>query len=258
MITLLTPSKTMDFTSPAPAYVTPTMPIFKDESHAIRHILASYSANEVVNLMQVSPVLAGQVVAMYQDDVLQKPAGWTYIGDVFKGFQAQTLMQDDARFTQDHLLIASGVYGVLRPYDIIQPYRLEMKAKVSIDGSKNLYDFWGERLGKYIAGLSKLNNELCVLSSDEYAKAALSHLPKNVRIVTPAFMDNKPNGKVGQVPIYNKMMRGVMARWIMDNRIDSLNQLSQFSGHGYHYSAEHSTPDRPVFYRQVMKPLRFK
>lgn len=257
MITLLTPSKTMDFTTPVPAYVTPTSPIFKNESTAIRTLISNYSLNAIATLMQVSPTLADQVVDMYQNTVLHKPAAWTYVGDVFKGFQAQTLTQDDAAFAQGHLLIASGVYGILRPYDAIQPYRLEMKAKVSVERSKNLHDFWGERLGQYIAELSNLNNELCVLSSEEYAKAALLHLPKNVRIVTPAFMDNKPNGKMGQVPIYNKMMRGVMTRWIIENRIDALNELSKFSGHGYYYSAERSTSDRPVFCREVMKPLQF-
>lgn len=258
MITLLTPSKTMDFVTPPPEYIAPTVPVFSKEAKKIRTLLGGYSAAGLTAFMQVSPVLANRVVAMYRDNLTQNPALWTYTGDVFKGFQAATLAPRTAAFAQEHLLIASGMYGLLRPYDLIRPYRLEMKAKLPVDGVNNLYAFWGERLGRYVAGLPGLNDELCVLSSEEYAKATLSHLPKKIRVMTPAFIDKKPNGKEGQVPIYNKMMRGVMARWIMENHIDTLDELPQFSGHEYYYSAERSTPDRPVFYRQEMKPLLFK
>ena len=257
MITLLTPSKTMDFVTPVPAHVTSTSPVFSDEAIMIRTMLMTQSAAAISELMHVSAMLAEQVVGMYKNNDAKKPAAWTYTGDVFKGYQASTLTKDAAIFAQEHLLIASGVYGVLRPNDAIQPYRLEMKTKLSIEGARNLYDFWGERLGQYIETLPNLAGELCVLSSEEYAKAALSHLPKKIRIVTPVFIDLRPNGKEGQVPIYNKMMRGVMAHWIMENRIDSVSQLPQFSGHGYNYSVERSAPDRPVYYRQVMTPLRF-
>jgi cytoplasmic iron level regulating protein YaaA (DUF328/UPF0246 family) len=257
MITLLTPSKTMDFVTPAPSYVNPAEPFFMSTADKIRHMLAQYDSAHIMRLMHVSEFLANEVMKKYGDVTHQKPALWTYIGDVFKGFQAMTLDREGAEFAQRHLLIASSIYGVLRPYDVIRPYRLEMKAKLSIDAAKDLYEYWRGDVSEYIASLPGLNNELCVLSSQEYARAVISNLPKNVRIITPAFIDRKPNGVDAQVPIYNKMMRGAMARWIVDQRIDSSNRLHEFSGHGYNYDQEKSTAIRPVFYRKTMKPLVF-
>jgi cytoplasmic iron level regulating protein YaaA (DUF328/UPF0246 family) len=130
-----------------------------------------------------------------------------------------------------------------------------MSAKLSIDGSKNLYDFWGDRLAKYVASFRQ--NELLVLSSKEYSKAILAHLPADIRVVTPVFLDVKANGQIAQIPIYNKMMRGVMARWIIDRQAGSVDDVLQFTGHDYHYCPERSTANQPVFYRSHMTPLRF-
>lgn len=244
----------MDFATPAPGFAVPTTPIFTVEAAQIRQLLGGYDAPMIQALMKVSATLAQSVLAMYQS-AETKPALWTYAGDVFKGVQAATISETAARFAQRHVLVPSAVYGLVRPFDAIAPYRLEMSAKLSIDGSKNLYDFWGDRLAKYVA--SYRQNELLVLSSKEYSKAILAHLPSDIRVVTPVFLDTKANGQVAQIPIYNKMMRGVMARWIVDRQIDSPTELVQFAGHDYHYSPERSTTDRPVFYRLHMTPLRF-
>ena len=149
----------------------------------------------------------------------------------------------------------SGLYGIVRPYDLISPYRLEMKAVIPIGKRKNIYEFWGGRLGEYVA--TRANGIVCDLSSDEYGKPVTAHLPNDIRIIKPVFYDNRPNGKVGRAPIYNKMMRGVMARWIVDHRVDTPEGLKGFTGHGYSYSEKLSTPDSPAFFRQEMKPLIF-
>ena len=247
----------MDFDTLAPDYVSSTTPPFMAEAEKLRAWLSALSPREVKELMRVSDELAKSVVAMYQNTSCSQPAAWAYVGDVFKGFQAASLDKMTAEYAQQHLLIPSGLYGLLRPFDCIQPYRLEMKAKLAFDSYRNLYDIWGDQLGKYITADNALRGELLVLSSQEYARAVTPYLDSAVHVVTPAFIDKKPNGVESQVAIYNKMMRGVMARWIVDARIDSFERLQEFSAHGYSFSPERSTTDRPVFYRHHMTPLIF-
>lgn len=256
MLTILTPSKTMDFSTQIPIAITPTTPVFDAEARQIRQLLASYPHTEMAGLMRTSTTLTNQVMAMYQSGD-RKSALWTYHGDVFKGVQAASLGLADVEWAQQHLLIPSAVYGLLRPLDVISPYRLEMSAVLAVGDSHHLYDFWATRLANYVQGRPELSSVLCVLASKEYARAVLAQLPHSIRVVTPVFMDRKSNGTLGQVPIYSKMMRGVMARWLIDQRIDQPDRLMEFSAHGYQYDPSRSTPDQPVFCRQVMTPLVF-
>ena len=254
MITILTPSKTMDFVAPAPPFAGATEPLFLHEATQLREVLSGYSADDIATLMQISPALAEKTQAMLKDTAV-KQAFWAYDGDVFKGVQAKTLGRDDAVFAQEHVVVPSGLYGLVRPYDMISPYRLEMKAKLPMSTTKNLYEFWADKIGKYIE--THADGEVLMLSSYEYARTIIPYITPTTRIVTPAFIDTKPSGKEEQIAIYNKMMRGVMGRWIIDNRVDSLTDITKFSGHDYYYSPERSTDDKPVFYRVVMTPLRF-
>jgi cytoplasmic iron level regulating protein YaaA (DUF328/UPF0246 family) len=258
MITLLTPSKTLDFSADTPEYVTARRPHFADEAARIRGMLATYDAEAIMKLMHVSRPLAERVVAQYAVPVAPKAALWAYRGDVFKGFRAWTLEPGSAAFADTHLLVPSAVYGVLRPYDLIEPYRLEMNARLCVETAKDLHEYWGERLAQYVTRLPEVRGEVCVLSSEEYSKALLAKLPADIVVTTPAFIDRKPDGQEAQVPIYNKMMRGVMGRWIVDHRVDAAVDLVRFSGHGYAYSSERSRPGRPVYYRTKMTPLRFE
>lgn len=253
MITILTPSKTMDFMRPTPAYVEPTSPIFQQQADQIRALIADYDTLAIKSLMSVSDALAEKVRDLYCQQITQ-PAFWAYDGDVFKGVQAASLTEADALFAQSHVLVPSGLYGLVRPFDYISPYRLEMKTKLIVGNAVNLYQFWGDMLGKYVEQHAK--REVLMLSSYEYAKAISPYLSAATRVVTPAFIDMKPNGAEAQVAIYNKMMRGVMGRWVINQRIDSLDDTHAFSAHGYVYSKERSAPDRPVFYREVMTPLK--
>lgn len=254
MLTILTPSKTMNFTVTAPEYVLATQPEFQTEAQYLRSVIREYDHGALRKLMSISDDLALRVQTMYREGVT-KPSFWAYDGDVFKGVQAATLTRSDALFAQEHLLVPSGLYGLVRPFDLISPYRLEMKAKLVTEDASNLYRFWGKKLGQYVE--HHASHEVLMLSSYEYAKAIVPYLSSATRVVTPAFIDKRPDGTEAQVAIYNKMMRGVMGRWVVDNRIDSIDDILKFTAHGYAYSAARSTANAPVFYRKIMKPLVF-
>jgi cytoplasmic iron level regulating protein YaaA (DUF328/UPF0246 family) len=254
MLTILTPSKTMNFTDRAPDFSDGTTACFIDEAAELRSAVARLSVADIKALMSVSDALAQKASAMFVQSVT-KQAFWAYDGDVFKGVQAKTLDAAAAAFAQNHLVVPSAIYGLVRPNDMIAPYRLEMKAKLAIGGAKNLYEFWGDKLASYVE--THADSEVLMLSSYEYARTILPYKASRTRIVTPAFIDKKPNGQESQVAIYNKMMRGVMARWVIDNRIDSLDSIREFAAHGYSYDVKRSTNQKPVYYRHAMKPLTF-
>lgn len=212
------------------------------------------SSRDLSQVMRVSAAIADRVKHMYETwGDASEPALFAYIGDVYRWFYADTLSVDDIEWAQEHLFIMSGLYGALRPLDEVSAYRLEMKAKISVQGSKDLYDFWGERIARHID--KQAGDVLCNLSSDEYAKVVTKYTKR--RVVTPVFLDNKTNGTVGTVPIYSKMMRGVMARWAIDHRVDGVDKLKEFTSQDYAYAADLSSENAPAFYRQVPKPIRF-
>jgi cytoplasmic iron level regulating protein YaaA (DUF328/UPF0246 family) len=258
VLMLLAPSKTMDFVSALPFAVTPQTPLFIGEARQIAIKLGTYSQRRISKLMNISQPIAQSVVSMYANwnpASSGRPALWTYKGDVYKGVKAHKLDRGSAEWAQNHLLILSGLYGLVRPYDGIQAYRLEMKSPLKIGKATTLNEFWGDTLSRYVA--SRGSDWICNLSSNEYARPALRYLPKDVLVITPVFFDTKASGIVGTVPIYSKMMRGVLCRWMIDNQVESPEQLEQFTGHGYAYDADRSKPNFPAFAREVMKPLVF-
>jgi hypothetical protein len=256
VIILLAPSKAMDFTTPLPYEILPETPIFLDEAAEIAERVAKLSQLELQKLMSVSLMISASVRKYYSSwnkDGAGRPALWTYTGDVYKGVKAYELSKADADWAQRHLLISSGLYGLVRPYDGIQAYRLEMKSSIQVGRAKNLTEFWGTKLASLIDGQG--GNWLCNLSSEEYSKNVTRHT--SMPVITPVFFDKKPTGVIGQVPIYSKMMRGVMSRWMIDNKISSPDQLKTFTGQEYIYDAELSKPGFPAFRRDKMIPLRF-
>ena len=244
----------MDFTSKPPSYVAATSPVFIAKASAIRKKLSQLDEPELIDLMKISPAVAGRTLGLYRS-FESKPAFWAYDGDVFKGLQARSLTLEAARYAQRHVLIASALYGLLRPFDVISPYRLEMSAKLAIDGSKNLYEYWGEQLSQYIASYRQA--DLLVLSSQEYSRAVTRYLLSDINVITPVFLDTRPDGSLAQIPIYNKMMRGVMARFVIDNQIDDIAGIIKFNQHDYYFDPQRSKPNQPVFTRAVMRPLVF-
>lgn len=251
MLTLLAPSKTMD-TSPITLKAATTSPYFLQQAESIVTVIRQ--TKDLHPILNASEAIIATTAVMYRDWGGQtKPSAFMYRGDVYKGFYSNTLTSDDTVWMQNNLMILSGLYGLLRPLDEISQYRLEMKAPLSVKGSKNLYDFWGSALAQYAD--DHADGIVCMLSSEEYARPVRKYSVS--QIVTPVFMDHKPNGTIGQVPIYSKMMRGVMARWIIDHRVDHPSQLFDFDRFGYVYSESQSKKDMPVFIRDVMKPLVF-
>lgn len=238
--------------APVDSVIAATSPLFMQHATEIAH--AVRDVDDIAQFMKVSPSIATTVQDMYRQwgDAV-KPSMYMYRGDVYKGFYADTLGTGDIQWAQDHIMIASGLYGLLRPLDKISRYRLEMRAQLSVTGHANLYDFWGDQLAT--AADERANGTICILSSEEYARPIRKFATS--RIVTPVFMDHKPNGTIGQVPIYSKMMRGVMARWIIDNRVDTPEGLVPFDRFGYVHDASRSTSEAPVFLREKMIPLVF-
>lgn len=258
VLILLAPSKTMDFESPLPYEVHLETPIFILEATQIATKIRIFTQGQISKLMGVSQPIAKSVVDMYaswNQAADGRPALWTYKGDVYKGIKAHKLDAAGAEWAQNRLLILSGLYGSLRPYDGIQAYRLEMKSRPKIGRANTLNEFWSDKLSQYI--VSRGSGWVCNLSSNEYAKPALRHLPKDLAVITPVFFDTKPTGIIGTVPIYSKMMRGVLCRWMIDQRVDTPEQLEQFTGHNYAYDSARSQPGYPAFSRKVMKPLVF-
>lgn len=256
VIILLAPSKTMDTVSPCPWPIAPQTAPFLPRTSQIVTKLQELSVPKIQKLMGISLPIAQTVYDYYAQWAATnpgKPALWSYSGDVYKGLQAPTMSLSDSHWAQKQLVIASGLYGFVRPYDGVQAYRLEMKANLGIGRYKTLSEFWGNTLAQYVQGTGY--DWLCNCSSEEYSRPLIKGI--TLPVITPVFFDTKPTGVVGQVPIYSKMMRGVFARWMIDHRVTSPDQLSAFQAHGYKYDAARSLPSFPAFSRVKMVPLRF-
>lgn len=248
---ILAPSKTMDVSRGLPAGCHATAPAFLREATLLAGLL---KAGKIEKTMTMSPALAERTRQLYLKWGNERGAAvMSYVGDVYKGFYAETLTKKDVSWAQEHLFIMSGLYGVLRPQDEISPYRLEMKAKLAVGEAKNLYEFWGDTLAKTVDAAA--NGVIVVLSSDEYARPVTKH--SKSRLVTPVFLDNKPNSKLGTVPIYSKMMRGVLARWMIDHRVENPDDLRSFTAQGYAYDETKSTSNAPAFYREIPRPIEY-
>ena len=180
-----------------------------------------------------------------------KPSMLVFKGDVYQGLQAEDLSKAEMKFAQKHIRILSGLYGILRPLDVMKPYRLEMGTKLETSEGKNLYEFWGNKVQDNV--LEELKNQksdlLINLASKEYF-TVLGKLPEDVNVVTPTFKDYK-NGKFKIISFYAKKARGMMARWIIENKITDFEKLSGFNVDGYKYSKAESTATTPVFLRKA-------
>ena len=250
---LLSPAKTLDFGRNLPTS-RGTQPKFINDSALLINVLKSKCKKEIADLMNISDKLAQLNFDRYQDFSLPftkenaRPAVFAFAGDVYEGFDAYTLKEKHYDKIQSSLRILSGLYGLLRPFDLIQPYRLEMGVKLEANGKKNLYDFWKEKLT--IELNSQLNDEemLLNLASVEYVKAVDSSKLK-VPMVSPIFKDFK-NGELKIISFYAKKARGSMARFVIENNIHTIEDLKSFDLDGYNYSELYSENNYvPVFVR---------
>lgn len=253
---VISPAKTLDFETP-PQTDSVTQPQFLTHSQTLITQLRDYTPSQIRQLMGVSEKIASLNAERYQtwqtpfDLSNAKQAVLAFKGDVYQGLAAQTLNEDELQFAQTHLRILSGLYGLLRPLDLMQPYRLEMGTKLANARGENLYDFWGDLLTE------QLNDELADedepvllnLASNEYFNA-IKKKALNARIISPVFKDYK-NGKYKIISFYAKKARGLMVAFVIKNRLADATQLTEFDYDGYAYSAELSKPDVPVFLRDI-------
>lgn len=254
MLLVISPAKTLDYDIP-PATARFTRPQHLDHAQELIGQLRQMSPQQIGELMHLSDKLAALNVARYgswQPDFTPanaKQALLAFKGDVYTGLAAEDFSEEDFDFAQAHLRMLSGLYGVLRPLDLMQPYRLEMGTKLANARGANLYEFWGERISGWLneALAAQGDDILLNLASNEYF-GAVKRKALNARIIDTEFKDLK-NGQYKIISFYAKKARGLMARYVIKERIRDPEQLKAFDYQGYRYSAEQSKPDSLVFLR---------
>ncbi|MEH6531800.1 MAG: peroxide stress protein YaaA [Photobacterium frigidiphilum] len=255
MLIVVSPAKTLDYDSPL-ATQTYTLPELTDHSSELMEVCRELTPMDIASLMKVSDKIAGLNAARFAEWQPEfttenaRQAILAFKGDVYTGLAAETMTEEDFAYTQQHLRMLSGLYGLLRPLDLMQPYRLEMGTKLANPRGANLYQFWGgvitEKLNAALADQG--DNILINLASNEYFKSVK---PKSLdaQLITPVFKDCK-NGNYKVISFYAKKARGMMARYIIDNRIKSVDELKQFDVAGYYFVPAESTSKEFVFKRE--------
>lgn len=252
MLTVISPAKKLDMSA---TDVAPTLPEFQDDANVLAASAARLSVKKLGALMSISDNLAKLNYDRFKafepastpDN--SKPAALSFAGDTYTGLEAGSLDADEMAYAQDHLRILSGLYGLLKPRDAIQPYRLEMGSRLKTGSAPSLYAYWGDKIAL------KLNEEaeaqgtdtLINCASQEYF-GAVDLKALKLQVVTPTFLEDKPGGpKI--VSFFAKQARGAMARFIIQNRVTTVDGLKDFDIGGYAYLPDRSTPENPVFFR---------
>lgn len=261
MLLVLSPAKSLDFESPVPTGKF-TQPDYLDDSAQLIRTLQQKSAEDLSELMHISAKL-GELnfhrnlnwhTPFAADNARQ--AIYAFTGDVYLGLDVQALNQKDMAYAQNHVRILSGLYGLLRPLDLMQPYRLEMGTALKHGNHKNLYEFWGGRLSEGLNEAMKGHKSRIVLNlaSNEYFRAVDKKV-LDADIISPIFKDYK-NGQYKIISFFAKKARGMMAAHVIRNRIDSPAGIREFDMAGYRYSDKDSSASAPVFLRkQAREPL---
>lgn len=258
MLILLSPAKNLDW-SPPPAFAARTEPALAKDAHALAAVAKRLTRSDLSRLMDLSDKLADLNHQRFQSFAKAAPedakqALYAFNGDVYQGLQAKTLKPADIAWAQDHLRILSGLYGVLRPLDVIQPYRLEMGTKLATKHGEDLYDWWGDKIAKTLRADLGPDRLVLNLASDEYF-SAVDQKTLGATIITPKFLDVK-DGKARPVFMFVKRARGLMARWAIETRAADLATLQRFSGGGYKLDKAASTETEWVFSRPQPKPVK--
>ena len=258
MLIVLSPAKSLDYKTPVKVKA-PTLPEFASESAKLIAELKKLAPQDVAKLMSLSDQLAVLNVGRYRDwskkftTENSKPAIYAFDGDVYDGFDVKSLNAKALDFAQDHVRILSGLYGVLRPLDLMQAYRLEMGTSFKNARGKDLYAFWGARVTDSLKAVLEKQKKpvLLNLASEEYFKVLQ---PKELEcpVISPVFQDAK-DGKYKIISFYAKRARGLMTRYVVENRITDPEDLKGFNLDGYKYFAADSKLDKPVFRRAERK-----
>ena len=254
MLALVSPAKKLDFTELA-APMAHSQPDFLERSKVLIDAARKLSRAELSRLMKLSDPLTELNFQRFKAFTLPfttanaKQAVLAFSGDTYVGFDAASVSDDDLLYAQDHLRILSGLYGLLRPLDLVQPYRLEMGSRLQNPEGSDLYDFWGDDLARAIDQAVAGHKEAVVinLASNEYFKAVRSKHMKT-RVITPVFKEVK-NGEAKVLGLFAKRARGMMARYIVTKRIEQSEKLKKFNDGGYAYQDHLSEPDSWVFTR---------
>lgn len=257
MLAVLSPAKSLDYESRLPTRKA-SEPRLLEESLGLIEVMRTKSPAEVASMMDISEDLAALNVERYADFTLPftrrnaRPAILAFNGDVYQGMAARDRFDErDYTEAQKTLRILSGLYGVLRPLDLMQPYRLEMGTRLRTSRGASLYDWWGNTVTDLLRqdlAASPGAEVLVNLASDEYAKV-IRPARLAVRVVSPRFEDEAPSGDYRVVSFFAKRARGDMAGWMVQNRVRTVAALNRFDGAGYRYDAGASRPDIPVFRR---------
>ncbi|MGY6533059.1 peroxide stress protein YaaA [Glycocaulis sp.] len=259
MLILLSPAKQLDF-EPARESLTPTRPALMHRTAELAKTTAKLTRTQLRQLMDISDDLAAlnadRFKAFDPASEAGKPAALAFNGEVYRGLDAKNLSDADLEWAQDHLRILSGLYGALRPLDAIQPYRLEMGTRLKTKKGATLYDFWGDDIAGELDGIVSAHTHPVIvnLASNEYAKAArLSSL--KARVITADFKEEK-DGRLRALMVFAKKARGLMARWIIQNRIENPDDLKKFNLEGYRFDKAGSDGDRLLFTRPQPAPKK--
>lgn len=254
MLALISPAKTLDYESALPTD-SHTLPRLLAHSQELIDVSRTLSASEIANLMSVSEKIANLNVERFRnwqadfDFSNARQALFAFKGDVYTGLDAYSLKDQDIDYAQQHLRMLSGLYGLLRPLDLMMPYRLEMGTKLKNPRGSNLYEFWGTIITDLInEDLAAAKSELLVnIASDEYYKS-VKESKIQAEIIKPVFLDQK-NGKYKVISFYAKKARGLMARYIIENKIERAEDLKGFNSDGYYFDADSSLKGELVFKR---------
>ena len=253
MLMLVSPAKTLDYETECPVKDFSEAELL-DYSQRLIDEIKLLSPQDVASLMSLSDQLAHLNVLRFQQ--WQKPfnlenarqAIYAFKGDVYTGLDAYSLTSKEMVYAQQHLRILSGLYGLLRPLDLMQPYRLEMGTKFANSSGKNLYEFWGDVITDQINSLTEADDIILNLASNEYFKAVNQKKTKG-NVITPVFKDQK-NGQFKIISFYAKKARGMMAAYVIKNQIDSIDGVKGFDVAGYQFKPEMSKKNELVFTRE--------
>lgn len=258
MLAVVSPAKNLDYESSLPE-LNVTQPRLLDNAEELVEVCRQLSPQQLGSLMKISDKLAGLNAARFQewqrpfDEDNARPAIFAFNGDVYTGLDAASLNSEAIDTAQKQLRILSGLYGVLRPLDLMQPYRLEMGTKLDNPKGKNLYEYWGDTITQMLNDdLAELGSSTLVnLASNEYFSAVK---PKalNADIITPVFKDEK-NGQYKVISFYAKKARGLMARFILNQKPKSVSDLKEFDANGYSFNEAMSSDKQLVFCRAEQK-----
>lgn len=255
MLLVISPAKTLDYETPV-KIAAHSLPAYLDDSQTLVERARHYSELDLMEIMDISAKIAAVNVERFRDwhqpftPENARQALLAFKGEVYGGIDAGSLSEDDFEFAQQHLRILSGLYGLLRPLDLMQPYRLEMGRRIDNERGKNLYEFWGSIITEGLNGqLQALDSHTLInLASSEYFKAVKPKLLQ-AEIITPEFKDYK-NGQYKMMGVYAKRARGLLSRYIIQHRITEPEAIKAFAEEGYSFNAELTSGNQWVFTRR--------